>query len=190
VSPSGRSFSPAVSHGPSGDFVISWLDASIPNSIRLQRYDVSGDPIGSTFSASDPSNPIADLSEPALAVGPAGDFVVTWSAETHLDDPDLLGRHFSAAGTPIGSNFEISAYEFPDFQAGPSIDVDANGNFVAVWDVLSEQGSVLDSDVFGRRLSFPPHLPSMGAFGLLCLAALALVAGARSLHPRRRVNRE
>lgn len=82
---------------------------------------------------------------PAMAASTAGDFVVVWKTDI---DANLNGtfhaRLFDATGAPRGPEFAVT----PAGCRYADVAMDANGNWVVVWDGPEEDGS---SGIFARR---------------------------------------
>ena len=92
--------------------------------------------------------------EPAgLDVDADGDFVVTWSGQTPGNDFDIFARRFNAAGQPKGGEFLVNTTT-TGTQGSPKVAVDADGDFVVVWDSLGGgQAGAANFDVFARRFN-------------------------------------
>ena len=89
----------------------------------------------------------------AANLGPAGDFVVTWTSYDYGGgyDYDAVGRRFSTTGVPLGEEFSISANPAED-QFGPRVASNAAGHFVVTW-TTGEPGTppAVGWDVRARR---------------------------------------
>jgi hypothetical protein len=83
---------------------------------------------------------------PAVAIDPAGNFVVAWAS----DDPvstEIFGQRYASSGAPLGSQFQVNAITTGS-QYLPAVAVDPAGNFVVVW---AGQGDTDPIGVFGQR---------------------------------------
>jgi hypothetical protein len=135
----GDQISPAVAVGPDGNFVITWRSSGQEDAvgtIYAQRYDATGDPLGTEIRVSAPSN-IDDFVEedsPAVAIDPAGNFVITWIT---VPGTSLFARTFDVAGNPLGEEFGVAGgggvRGMSSFPLSPTAAVDAGGNFVIAW---------------------------------------------------------
>ena len=63
----------------------------------------------------------------------------------------IFGQRFSSTATRIGGEFQINTYT-EDSQGGPSIDSDAQGGFVVVWNSYYQDGSAYQGS-FGQRFA-------------------------------------
>lgn len=89
---------------------------------------------------------------PAIAHDANGNFVVVWthSSFNNSFDDEIKGQRYNAQGQKIGSEFQINSfvdYNYTDLD----IAMDANGNFVVVWNI----GFIGDYDhgVYARRFN-------------------------------------
>src|SRR4029079_8303581 len=70
---------------------------------------------------------------PSVGMDPSGNFVVVWqSSGQDGSNTGLFGQRFSAAGSPVGGEFQVNTTTL-GFQTRPSVALDANGRFVVVW---------------------------------------------------------
>jgi cysteine-rich repeat protein len=87
-----------------------------------------------------------DQMYPAVAMGEDG-LVVVWQEE--LDGLfDIVGQRFGATGSAVGGPFPVSQHRASD-QIHPAIDMNAEGEFVVVWQSFEQDGD--GWGVFGRR---------------------------------------
>ncbi len=94
----------------------------------------------------------------AVARAGNGDFVVVWSDSGYFADGKdgdglgIFGQRFSAAGAPLGSEFQVNTYTTYS-QHRPAVVMAEDGSFVIVWQsgdqFESQDGS--DAGVFGQR---------------------------------------
>jgi len=68
----------------------------------------------------------------AIAADENGNFVVVWSSWFVSKSNEIRGQRFAANGTPVEGEFEINTTQ-PGNQKEPSVAMDAEGNFVVVW---------------------------------------------------------
>jgi hypothetical protein len=149
----GNQSSPAIAVHPDGSFVIVWKDGLFGQSgtIRGQRFDTLGVPVGPEFPASTPVSQAPDL--PAVATTSSG-FVVVWQSYQDVNGKEILGRRFDGAGTPVGGEFPVNTSTSGD-QEAPAVAADGDGNFVVVWDTTDEAApSTQDANgVFGQHFA-------------------------------------
>jgi hypothetical protein len=131
-----------------GDFVVVWRSAGSAGtdtsswSIQGQRYDASGNAVGSQFQVN--TYTTLHQREPSVSADSDGDFVVVWhsygSAGSDTSDYSVQGQRYDASGNAVGSEFQVNSYT-TDRQYGPSVAVDADGDFVVVWTSYGSAGS-------------------------------------------------
>jgi hypothetical protein len=123
--------------------LLAALAAAVPTSAVAQATLRAG----SEFRVNENVN--GDQRAPSAVVAPDGTFFVVW--ESQFQDGDsfgILGRRFSAAGVPLGPEFQINQATVSD-QRQPSITVDLLGRFTVVWAGQDASGS----GVFARQYS-------------------------------------
>ena len=79
--------------------------------------------------------------DPAVAVGPSGDFVVVW--ESFGQDGSGFGvfaRRYDRAGVPRGPEFQVNTYTTGN-QYSPAVASAPSGGFVVVWESAGQDGS-------------------------------------------------
>jgi hypothetical protein len=144
---------PSVAIDDDGDFVVVWqsygsggTDTSY-YSIQGQRYNAAGSAVGSQFQVNTYTTGIQGI--PSVAMDADGDFVVVWesygSGGTDISDRSIQGQRYNAAGSAVGSEFQINTYTTND-QRDPSVAIDADGDFVVVW--MSQGSGGTDTDGF------------------------------------------
>jgi hypothetical protein len=88
---------------------------------------------------------------PAMAASSAGDFVVVWQSvgQEGIGNLGIFGQRFDIDGVPQGGEFHANTFT-PFAQSDPAVGMDANGDFVVVWQAgLGHDGS--GAGVFGQR---------------------------------------
>ena len=140
--PLGIQLDPAVSMDEAGNFVVVWDDFG---GFHARRYDNTGSPQGSQFSVTT----LPTAGNGTVSLDADGDFVVAWRQDT--GDREVLARQYSANGAPLGAEFLVNTSS-PGTQTDPTVDVDAAGNFIVVWEGNGIQAGEADNDgVFGQR---------------------------------------
>jgi hypothetical protein len=144
---------PAVAVSPSGDFVVIWQSLNqdgLGFGIFGRRYDAAGNPLGGDFQVN--TFHFGDQSAPAVAMDLSGNFVVVWQSGFSQDGGGVgvFGQRFSSAGTALGGEFQVNTFtalaqEYPD------VAMDADGDFVVVWQSDGQDGSGFG--VFGQRFN-------------------------------------
>jgi hypothetical protein len=150
--------SPAVAVDAFGRFVVAWSDFAVVEGIypgqdadregvRAQLFDSGGNKVGVEFQVNSYTvggqfaPAVAFEKEPPPAPEPVTEqgtvsgkpFVVVWTSN-HQDDfgDGVFGQRYDSDGTPAGTEFQVNTYTL-GYQSGPSLDTDAQGNFVVVW---------------------------------------------------------
>lgn len=139
---------PSVSAEDNGDFVVVWQSHgssetdSSSNSIHGQRYSSDGAPTGSQFQVN--SYTTDDQRYSAVATDADGDFVVVWqsfgSSGTDSANNSIQGQRYDSDGTPLGGQFQVNSYT-TDEQRFPEVAMDADGDFVVVWQSSGSGGT-------------------------------------------------
>jgi hypothetical protein len=142
-------YQPAVAADPSGGYVAVWSSREDGNDDGIvgQRYDALGAPVGPPFLVNT-FTPNRQY-QPAVAVGPAGQFVVAWSS--FQGDGNHFGvkaRRYDATGAPQGGEFQVNVFT-GYIQWEPTIAFDGSGRFVVAW--TSYLGDGDQAGIFGRR---------------------------------------
>ncbi|MEO1727711.1 MAG: T9SS type A sorting domain-containing protein [Bacteroidota bacterium] len=175
----GNQRNPAVAVAPDGDFVIAWSSRGQDGSgtgIYAQRYTAEGTPAGAEFqvNTSTPNDQVV----PSVGIDEDGDFVIAWAS--YLQDGDGYGiyaQRYAADGLPRGGEFQINIAT-ENVQYGPSVEMDAEGDFVVAWDSYSEAGSYFDVFLRRYRADGEPRGPEVQAnrfvAGTQSLAALGM----------------
>ncbi len=139
---------PEVAVGAAGNFVVVWGSGGSSGtdtsgwSVLGQRYDASGTPIGGQFQVN--SYTTGSQLGAAVAADAEGNFVVVWQSHgsygTDTSSASVQGQRYDASGTPVGSQFQINSYTTGG-QADSEVSVDAQGNFVVVWESVGSYGT-------------------------------------------------
>jgi hypothetical protein len=107
-----------------------------------RRFDSSGAPVGTDIAIPDL------LGRPGLDVNDDGSFVVVGEGNDGSYFPGLFARLFDSSGAPRGGRFQVNTYTF-DGQTYGAVALDADGNFVVVWQSFGQDGYL--SSIFGQR---------------------------------------
>jgi len=153
-------YTPVVAADADGGFIVVWVDGSEDGSysdIRARRYAADATPLGGEFQVNTYSE--SYQSAPAVAVGAASSFVVTWrSFEQDGSGYGVFARRFFASGDPAGDELAVSVTTAGS-QNLPAIAADPAGDFLVVWQ--SDDGD--GSGIVGRRLN-SSGVPLAGEF--------------------------
>lgn len=162
---------PAVSVRAGGNFVVVWFSYGGDGSdtdlsgIQGQRFDASGAALGSAFEVN--SYTTSFQLHPALGADVDGNFVVAWtsygSSGSDTDGASVRARRHDAAGTAVGSEFQVNSYTTSQ-QYNAAVAVDPMGGFLVVWASNGDDGTDGDSfSIQGQRYG-PNGLPAGGQF--------------------------
>ncbi|GAB4419154.1 MAG: hypothetical protein Fur0044_15430 [Anaerolineae bacterium] len=141
---------PSVAMDSDGDFVVVWQSFEQDGSgygVYVQRYNAAGAPQGAEFRANTYTS--GSQRNPSVAMDADGDFVVVWqSFGQDGDEYGVYGQAFRASGAPLGSEFQVNTYT-TEAQLLPQVAMDADGDFVVVWQSYGQDGS--QEGVYARR---------------------------------------
>jgi hypothetical protein len=144
---------PAVSADTSGRFVVGWQSmgqdlsdyATIARAYEANAAPRTGEVQGNGLTT------LGRQYEPAVAAVPDGGFFVAWTEG--FTSPDVWIRRFTANGAPaLLTEQQVNAPLVFGDQRRPSLDADAAGNIVVVWESQNGFGSA-DWTIFARRYS-------------------------------------
>jgi hypothetical protein len=122
----------AVAIDDAGNFVVAWQSDSGDGSgyaVIAQRFDRSGNRRGGEFVVN--TTTALEQGGPAVAVEPAGGFVIAWTSRDQ-NDYGIFAQRFDASGDRRGGEFQVNTTA-TGLQNFPSVDMDGAGNFVVVW---------------------------------------------------------
>jgi len=90
-------------------------------------------------------------SNASVAMDADGDFVVVWqskSSDQDNNDFGIIGQRYNASGKEAGTELYVNSQTLFE-QINPSVAMDANGNFVVIWQSFKQDSS--EYDVRGQR---------------------------------------
>ena len=121
-----------VAMDEAGNFAITWIDKRAGNSdIYAQRYNSSGDTVGSNFKVNDNVG-TSEQNYPAIAMDGSGKFVITWSDYRNINS-DIYAQRYDSLGAPLDTNFKVNDDVGTKDQSTPAIAMDSSGDLVIVW---------------------------------------------------------
>ena len=150
---------PAVSLAADGDFVVVWQSNGSSGgdtsgrSIQGQRYASVGTAQGGQFQAN--AYTANEQLFQAVSLDRDGDFVVVWqsygSSGGDSSSWSIQGQRYASDGVAQGGQFQVNSYT-TDGQTSAAISVDADGDFVVVWESYGSSGSDSSSgSIQGQR---------------------------------------
>jgi len=151
-----------VAMAPSGEFVVVWVSTGQDGDgygVFGQRFDASGNKVGTEFQVN--TYTTGDQTLPSVAMNASREFVVSWESDGQDGDNfGVFARRYDATGSPLTGEIAVNTNTTgPQLQ--PVVGLDASGNFVVVWNSVSQDGSF--GGVFGRRFD-PAGTPLTGEF--------------------------
>ena len=141
-------WSPALSSGLDGKFVVVWRDTRWGNNIYARRFDSEGNPLGSSFKVNDDDGSTLHES-PKVSVGLSGNFVIVWE-DFRNTDADIYAQRFDLSGTKLGENILVNLDSLNEDQYTPSVSMGPNDRFMVTWIDLRRG----DEAIFARSFSF------------------------------------
>ncbi|MGL5094552.1 MAG: hypothetical protein ACRDD1_03135, partial [Planctomycetia bacterium] len=124
-----------------GDFVVVWTsnqDGS-GDGVYAQRYSAAGVPRGVEFLVNTVT--AGNQFQPRAAMEANGDFVVVWTSDGQDGSSSgVFAQRFNAAGAPLGMEFQVNTFTTLA-QVRPRVAMDADGDFVVVWQSENQDGS-------------------------------------------------
>jgi Secretion system C-terminal sorting domain len=139
----------SVAQNRAGNLVVTWMDNRDGDfNIYGQRFDASGNAIGSNFRIDDDGTG-SDQGYPAVAIDRFGNFVVVWEDDRNDNNTDIYGQIYNSYGQRIGDNFRIVDDITDEDQYSPSVYMSNDGRFIVVWS--DWRGGKGDPDLYGQR---------------------------------------
>ena len=126
-------FFSSVAMDADGDFIVAWTSFGQDGSgygAYAQRYNAAGIAQGSEFRVN--TFTTGDQGNSTVAMDADGDFVVAWASYQDGSYLGVYAQRYNAAGVAQGSEFRVNTFTL-DFQADPTVAMDANGDFVITW---------------------------------------------------------
>jgi hypothetical protein len=177
---------PDVAVGTGGSFVVAWESYGYQDGdsygVFGRRFASDGTAQGEEFQVN--SYTLFSQEAPQVALSSSGAFTVAWSSSHDGDGYGVFGQHFSSDGARSGAEFQINTHTigyqgaFTALGTVLSLDSDAEGNFVVVWQSVDLLATSQDGDgfgVFGQRFfaEAPPTCPGdVDGDGTVTLAEL------------------
>jgi hypothetical protein len=136
---------PEVAADADGDFIVVWQARNVEVSHVIgKRFDSAG---VEQFAL--PDRPFAG--NPDVADEANGDFVVVWN-ESYVGYQSVFGQRYDSSGATLGSEFQMNSYTDPSTQLDPAVAMDADGDFVVVWERIVFTTQTMQ-DIIGQRFA-------------------------------------
>jgi hypothetical protein len=131
---------PRVAMSVDGNFVVTWqTEASGSPRIAARRFLPSGDPVGDEIQVSTCDGGVDMF--PAVGMMDGGAFEIIWFGQCAPDPVEtILRRAFRANGFPLHQPERINTCDLILAPQRPAISMNRNGDFVAAWSVLGDDG--------------------------------------------------
>jgi hypothetical protein len=137
----------AVAADAAGNFVVVWTVGDFFDAdVVARRFDAAGAPLGGVFQANTFTND--GQLRPRVAMEPAGGSLIVWSIFDDSPAQEVEGQRYDAAGTPMGSEFQVNTYTTNGKIAG-DVAFDGLGNFMVTWTSSSQDGDA--AGILARR---------------------------------------
>lgn len=124
-----------VAVNASGALVVAWQSFGQPGGsgtdIYAQRYDASGNPVGSEFRVN--RETMDEQYAPAVAIATDGRFIITWTSNGQDGDgAGVYARRYDNTGAPVNNVLNPTTTTAGDQQAS-CVGIAADGRFVVAW---------------------------------------------------------
>jgi Ca2+-binding RTX toxin-like protein len=134
--------SSSVAIDADGDFVITWSSLAQDGSgwgVYAQRYNASGQPIGSEFQVNTTTSNDQQYSRVAMKAD--GGFVISWSSNRQGSaGSEVYARGYNSAGEPLGPEFQVNTFTSNNQQFS-SVAMNAGGDLIVAWSSAGQDGS-------------------------------------------------
>lgn len=97
---------PSISTDSSGNFVITWVDASGIADLFAQRYSSDGNKLGTNFQVNERHISVDNDWYPSISTDSNGNFVITWGNGGL--EADIYAQRYSSDGIAVDTNFRIT----------------------------------------------------------------------------------
>ncbi len=152
----------SVSMDADGDFAVVWesygsagTDSSF-RSIQGQRYASDGSKAGNEFQVNSYTTGLQKL--PSVSLHADGDFVVVWANNAQGDVGaayNIQGQRYASDGSSVGGQFQANTLDTEGVEPiqGLAVSVDADGDFVVVWESSVSVGTDSSYGIQGRHFA-------------------------------------
>ena len=149
---------PGLAMESDGDFVVVWSSNAVSiygqdgsaDGVFAQRFSSGGTKLAAEFMVHSYTNANQTPFAGVVSSDADGDFVVVWSSSAGQDGASygVFGQRFASDGARVGTDFQINLAT-AGAQRRPAVSVDADGDFVVVWESSDGNGD----GIWGRRFT-------------------------------------
>jgi hypothetical protein len=131
-----------------GNFVIVWMEDKSSNAIIGRLYNKDG--VAKTWPFEISTKRFSSVTQPSIAMGWQGHFIVTWDGHPELaKQDDIHARIFDPNGTATSEQFIVNTtIEGP--QQNPQVAINHRGQFIIVWDSKINP-DINEREIFAQR---------------------------------------
>jgi serine/threonine protein kinase len=168
-----------AAYDAAGNFIVTWTGGSNSSGhdIFARRFSVDGVPLDATDFLVSTDGLTGTQSYSAVAMGAAGDAVITWSGPDSSRN-GIYAKRFSTLSDTVGTALPVNATALGD-QQWPNIAMAANGQFAITWTGFDNDGG---EDIFaqayapdgapnGANFVVNSHTPGNQRFANIAMAA-------------------
>lgn len=142
---------PSIARAANGDYVVVWSGKGPGDAdgVYFQRFDANHIAQGGQVRANTTTANVQN--QPRVALDDTGNFVVVWTSD--LQDGDGRGvylRRFDNTGSPTTGEIQVNTFTI-NAQDEPDIAMDADGDFVVVWQSNGQDGH--SDGVYAQRFN-------------------------------------
>lgn len=143
---------PRIAVNPGNGFLAVWEDkrGGMPD-IYLQRFDLSGNPIGFNLRVTDDTVNTVHK-QPAVSVDYSGQHLLTWLDYRHSAypmSPQIYGQRADSSGVFLGKNQRLTVEPPDSLRAAPDVTLGPSGDGLVVWEDYRNR----TWDVYAQRIS-------------------------------------
>jgi hypothetical protein len=142
-------YTPSVSFGPQGRFMVAWVDLRWGDEALFGRSLSFEDPTKDTLVFGITAETTAVVQEtPPIAVDTLGRFTLAW-VEYTLPNPTIYAQRFDSLGESLEGTITVSNLQSISERHSLSLSVSPGGSFVAAW--MDKQTG--DYDILAQRIN-------------------------------------
>ena len=150
----GDQINPSIAMDADGEFVVTWLGENRATgqwNIYAQRYNSTGEPVGSEFQVNTKvTNNLVNpqVAATAVAMNAFGQFVIVWAmmGQSFSYFNTMEGQVYNSDGQAVGSEFQVNSINVPGVGSTPaaeslhpSVAMNDAGGFVVTWNAVTSQ---------------------------------------------------